>query len=307
MLLMISLLAMMYIPPQLPPKRVQYLKQKARQLYLPLLMLPFVSYLIIADIRPVISFHLKQKLANIHFYTKQGVNRFYFGDNEEQAKVKVAARWKMKDLFSFVYLINLFIYLILYVRPFEVMHLDYTNEDVHPVDQCILYIHTVLTYLVQIPFSVITMPLFTMCRKISFVSALSMLISINIIYMLCYSFPRMAVEIFHDPLLVMYRCFTTTGIILSFYPLLLWYCEGIALLCMLAVRQACMTSSWFKRLFYCFISIVVLFSLLYIPNIQLFGLAVVTEFYSSHQYFARLSSSMGFLTFFAFQPIHYIA
>ena len=163
----------------------------------------------------MISFHLKQKLANIHFYTKQGVNRFNFGDNEEQAKVKVAKRWKMKDLFC-VYLVNLFIYSILYTRPFEVMHLDYIDEDVHPIDQCILYVHTVSTYLVQIPFTVITMPVFTVCRKISFVSAFSsMLISVNIIYM-CYSFPK----IFHDPLLVMYRCFTTTGIILSVYPLL---------------------------------------------------------------------------------------
>ena len=122
------------------------------------------------------------------------------------------------------------------------------------------------------------MPVFTMCRKfISFVSALSMLISVNIINMLCCSFSRMAVEIFQDPLLVMYRCFTTTGIILSFYPLL-WYCEEIALLCVLPVRQVWMTSFWFKISLYCFISIVVLFSLLYIVNIQLFGLAMVTQF-----------------------------
>ena len=99
----------------------------------------------------------------------------------------------MKDLFC-VCVVNLFIYLILYSQPFKVMHLDYIDEDVHPIDQCILYIHTVLTYLVQIPFCVITMPVFTACRKfISFVSALSMLISVKIINMLCYSFPRMEV------------------------------------------------------------------------------------------------------------------
>ena len=136
----ISLLAIMYVPPQVPPARAHWTFEADGTSTVPSTpMLPSVSYLIIANIRPVISFHLKQKMANIHFYTKQGVNRFNFGDNEEQVKVKVAKRWIIKDLF-YVYLVNLSIYLILYTRPFDVMHLDYIDEDVHPIDQCILYI-----------------------------------------------------------------------------------------------------------------------------------------------------------------------
>ena len=123
------------------------------------------------------------------------------------------------------------------------MHLGYIDEDIHPIDQCILYIHTVLPHLVQTPLAVILIAgLVFKCKKISFVSTVFMTVfmtvSVNIMYMVCYS-PRMAVC---DPLLVIYKCFTTTGIILSFYSLL-GLCVEFVMLAVLTMRQARLTPS----------------------------------------------------------------
>ena len=237
MLTFISYLCIMYVSPVM-----FHLKRKADETesnefiltqYLPLLMLPLIIYLVIAYVWPVISFHLKQK-ANNYFYIKQDETF----DDAQQAKVEVAKRWKMIHL-GCAYGANILIYMVFYVQPVKLMHLLVDlDKGLHSVDQYILYLNTVLAVLMLILLTVIvTTGLVFKCRKISFISTVSMSISLNIVYMVCYSFPRMAVEFTHDPLLAIYGCFMAISIAISLYPLL-FYCSGMTLLSRMAINHA---------------------------------------------------------------------
>ena len=238
MLTFISYLCIVYVSPIMFHSKHKtdeiYQNEVILTQYLPLLMLPLISYLVIAYVWPVISFHLKEK-ANNYFYIKQDETF----DVEQQAKVEVAKRWKTIHL-GCVYGANTLIYMIFYVQPVKLMMHLLVNLDkgLHSVDHYILYLNTVLAVLVLTLLTVIvTAGLVLKCRKISFISTVSMSISLNIIYMACYSFPRMAVELAHDPLLVIYECFMAMSIAISLYPLL-FYCSGMTLLSRMAMKHA---------------------------------------------------------------------
>ena len=77
-------------------------------------MLPIISYIIIAYIRLVISFHLKQKVDDYFYMPKVDVN--IDDDGEQKAKVEVAKKWKLTHLHC-VLGANHLIYIIFFVRP----------------------------------------------------------------------------------------------------------------------------------------------------------------------------------------------
>ena len=73
-------------------------------------------------------------------------------------------------------------------------------------------------------------------RKFSFTTVISLSITVNIIYIVCYFFPRMLVAFCNNPLQATYNCFMLIVIIVSSYPLI-WYCLGLHALFKLAVQQ----------------------------------------------------------------------
>ena len=247
--------------------------------YLPLLMLPIISYMIIVYIRPVISFHLKQKTDD-YFYMQQ-VDVNIDDDGEQKAKVEVAKKWKLTHLHC-VLGVNLLIYIIFFVRPLELFLLLFEllllDKGVHSIDECIVDINAILPGLVVTVLSFTVLAAHSVkCihRRISLISLGAMYISVNIIYMVCYSLPRMVVEFAHNPLLATYMCFTAVGIIISIYPLG-WYCAGLLMLSRLTMMQAYVASFPFKSLFYFLIStVLVLIYLCLMFVVVLFGAIVV--------------------------------
>ena len=300
MLALVSYLSVVYISPV-----IFHLKQKTDRIYpneviftqyLPLLMLPFISYLIIVYIQPSISFYLKEKAAN-YFCIKQDENF----DVDQQAKVEVTKRWKVIHL-SCAYGASILICLVFYVRPIKLIHLVTIDRDMDSIDQYILCINTLLPVLVLTLLTVTVIAgLVSKCRKIRFISTISMSISVNIIYVLCYSFPRMVVAFFHDPVLTIYTCFTAIGIAVSFYPLL-FYCSGMTVLSRIAKKHALFPFNCFSVLVgfahSCFFCMFFVF---------IFGAIIATESYSDHQYLQISYLLISFLAICVFKPIHHRA
>lgn len=280
--------------------------------YLPLLMLPIISYMIIVYVRPVISFHLKQK-ADDYFYMPQVDVNIDDDDGEQKAKVEVAKKWKLTHLHC-VLGVNHLIYIIFFVRPLELFPLLFEilllDKGVHSIDECIVDINAILPGLVVTVLSFTVLAAHSVkCihRRISLISIGSVYISVNIIYMVCYSFPRMVVEFAHNPLLATYMCFTAIGIVISMYPLG-WYCAGLLMLSRLTMKQAYVASFPFKSLFYFLIStvlVVIYLCLMFV--VVLFGAIVVTDDYSDNQYLRISYLLMGFLAISLFKPIHHRA
>ena len=304
MLMFISYLSIVYVSPVM-----FHLKHKADEIesnefiltqYLPLLMLPLISYLVITHVWPVISFHVKEKV-NSYFYIKQDESF----DDEQQTKVEVAKRWKTIHL-GCAYGANTLIYMIFYVQPVKLIHLLVDlDKGLHSVDQYILYLNTVLAVLVLTLLTVIvTAGLVFKYRKISFISTVSMSISINIIYMVCYSFPRMAVEFSHDPLLAVYTCLMAMSIAVSLYPLL-FYCSGMTLLSRMAMKHAYVALFPFKYFFISAVFALSCFCFMFI--IIIFGAIVVTESHSDYHYLRLSYFLMCLLAISLFKPIHHCA
>ena len=279
--------------------------------YLPLLMLPIISYMIIVYIHPVISFHLKHKTDDYFYMPQVGVNIDH--DDEQKAKVEVAKKWKLTHLHC-VLGANHLIYIIFFVRPLELIPLLFEilllDKGVHSIDECIVDLNAILPGLVVTVLSFTALAAHSVkCihRRISLISIGAMYISVNIIYMVCYTFPRMVVELAHDPLLATYMCFTAIGIVTSIYPLG-WYCAGLLMLSRLTMKQAYVASFPFKSLFYFLIStVLVLTYLCLIFVVVLFGAIVITDNYSDHQYLRISYLLMGFLAIILFKPIHHCA
>ena len=273
--------------------------------YLPLLMLPFIGYLIITYVRPVISFHLKQKADN-YFHVELDV--VDFDDDEQQAKVEVAKKWKMSHLHC-MFGANNIIYVVFFVRPVELFHIlvDLSKGVRH---QYILYVNAILPVLVfTLCNAMVTAPTAYkyVCRRISVISSLSILISVNIIYTVCYSIPRMVVAFVHDPVLATYMCFTAIGIVMSLYPLS-WFCSALGMLSVLAMKQVYAASLPFKQLFCFLISVIFALSCFCIMFvIVIAGAVMVTMNYSDHQYLRVSYLLMGFLAICFFKPIHHRA
>ena len=111
--------------------------------YLPFAMLPFISYLTIVYIHPIISYYLRQYLQKTDnsFYIKRSVN---LDDDEQKAKVKVAKIWKVLHLIGLV-ATNWYVYyalVMLYIPLAQFIYYSSTDKDfLLSIDQYILYIH----------------------------------------------------------------------------------------------------------------------------------------------------------------------
>ena len=308
MLTFISYLCILYVSPIMFHSKHKtyeiYPNEVILTQYLPLLMLPLISYLVIAYAWPVISFHLKEK-ANNYFYIKQDETF----DDEQQAKVEVAKRWKTIHL-DCVYGANTLISLIFYVQPVKLMmHLLVdSDKGLHSVDQYILYLNTVLTVLAVLVLTlltvIVTASIVFKCRKVSFISTVSISISLNIIYMVCYSFPRMAVELAHDPLLAIYTCSMAVSIAISLYPLLFYY-SGTTLLLRMVMKLAYVALFPYKYFLISAVFALSCFCCMFI--VIIFGAIAVTESHSDYHYLRLSYFLICFLAISLFKPIHHCA
>ena len=296
MLALVSYLSVVYISPVIIHSKQNtdeiYPNEVIFTQYLPLLMLPFISYLIIVYVQPLIS-----EKANNYFCMKQDENF----DDDQQAKVEITKRWKVTHL-GCAYGANTLIYLIFYIRPVKLIHLVNIGKDVHSADQYIIYINTLLPVLVLTLLTVTMIAGFVVkCRKIKFISTVSMSISVNIIYVLCYSFPRMVIAFVHDPVLTIHTCFTAISIAVSFYPLL-FCCSGMTLLSRMARMHTLFPCNCFPILtaftHSCFFCMFLVF---------IFGAVILTESYSDHQYLQISYLLISFLAICVFKPIHHHA
>ena len=183
--------------------------------YLSLVMVPFISYLTIVYAHPMICFHLKKYLQKIDNSIK----------TKQDVAAKVSKKWKVLHLKS-LFQASCIIYLFLISRRLDISSAHYDDRDkdfLSNVDHYIPYIHRTLSILVMIfLYAMMIAGLFLKWRKISFTTVISMSISVNIIYMVCYFFPEILVSFIYDPVQATYTIFIAIIIIVSSYPLM-WY------------------------------------------------------------------------------------
>lgn len=222
---------------------------------LPSVMMPLMSYLVIIYIYPTISLHLEQ-----YSRVKQAPSNFFHivlftnpdDDDEQKAKevqTKVTQKWKKFHLIclfltSFILTIILVVLHIISASEF----IDYGNEvllDKHEgflllSDHYIPYIHAITSYFMIFIMFVIAIG-FSICAW-NLNSLISISISVNIIYTMCYFFPTVLLVFIHDPLQVIYTCFMVIVFVMFIYALI--WSFGLAVLSRILLKQAHFT--WFS-------------------------------------------------------------
>ena len=211
--------------------------------YLPFLLAPFVSYITVVYIYPMISSRLKQYLHKSD--NSQDEN------NEDMAKTKVAKKWKILNLEALL-ITNWYLYfVIVWLCTFHAEVNPYDNEGkgiLSSIDYYIPYIHKIISFFIIIIFllTILIGGAFFKWRKFNFPVATSISITVNIICVMCYWFPRILVEFINNPLQAMYNCCMLIVIIVSSYPLIWYYCLGLYVFFRMALQQVHLSIFSFK-------------------------------------------------------------
>ena len=282
--------------------------------YLPLLLVPLMSYLIIVYVHPTLSLHFKQ-----HLYKTDSaaVYRTEFQDvvkrdaderEEEEAKVKVAKKWKIFQL-ECLLIANYNIYLVL-MWSYSFTQLAHSGHEKTKdfqsiVDHYIPYIHSTLSLAVMVfLFTIVFSGLCFKWRKFSFISALSISTSLNIIYMASYWLPKMLVSFACDPV----HTFVVIIIMISVYPLVS-YLYILAIFCKLALRQACFTRypCTKKSLIYFLASVTLILSFYCVSVILSIDMFVIPQNDDGLGYLEIFVILVGLLEVCLFRIVHYYA
>ena len=186
--------------------------------YLPFVMVPFVSYLTIMYAHPMICFHLKKYLQKID----NSINI------KQDLETKILKKWKALHLESLLQASYIIYFFLIISGRLDIPSAQYDNVDkgfLSNVDHYVSYIHRTLSTLVMIfLYAMMITGVFLKWRKVSFTTVISLSISINIIYMVCYFFPKILVSFTYDPVQATYTIFIAIIIIMSSYPLMWYYC-----------------------------------------------------------------------------------
>ena len=277
--------------------------------YLPLLLVPLMSYLIIVYVHPTLSLHFKhhlQKTDSTAVYRTEFQNIIKRdADEEEEAKVKFAKRWKIFQL-ECLLIANYNIYLVLmWSYPFTQLAHEKTKDFQSIVDHYIPYIHSTLSLAVMVLFfTIVFSGLYFKWRKFSFISALSISTSINIICMVSYWLPKMLMSFACDPV----HTFVVIIIMISVYPLVS-YLYILAIFCKLALRQACFTRypCTKKSLIYFLASVTLILSCYCVSVIMSIDMFVIPQNNDGLWYLEIFVILIGLLEVCLFRIVHYYA
>ena len=272
--------------------------------YLPLAMIPFISYLSIACIYPVIYFHLKRNLRkpDNSFYTKQDIT--LDSDYNELNVKPVARKWKALHLQGLL-ATNCYIFCVLWLctLPADMIHCNDKDKGfLANTDHYISYIHKALSVIFLI---IMIGGVFLRWRKLSFVSSVSISITVNIIYMVCYYVPKMLVEFTYDPSEATYNFCMTIVVILSAYPLT-WYCLALFIFSKLALKQAYLSLCSWKSLFH-FLTFAIMISFYCICFIIFGAIIEILRSDINYQYLRILCFLINSLVVCLFKPVHHCA
>ena len=269
--------------------------------YLPLVMVPFISYLSIVYIYPAMSFRLKRHLRNPEDYFHTEQDHITIDSNGQEVK-RVARKWKALHL-QVLIATNCYIYCVLWLcfSPADLIH--YNNSDkgfLASTDHYILYVHKAISVVV-----LIIMIGGVFLKWTSFISSISTSITLNIIYMVCYIFPNMLVGFIYDPSEAMYNCCMTIVVILSSYPLT-WYCLALFMFSKLALKQAFLNLFSWKSLFHFLTFAIMVLS--YCICFIIFGAIIeILRSDNNYQQLRILCLLISSLVVCAFKPIHHCA
>ena len=255
---------------------------------LPFIMMPLISYLVVIYIYPMISFHLKQYLQTPSNFFH--VKLFENPDDVDEQKAKLLQE-KTAQTWKRFHLICLFLTSFILTMILVALHIasasafiDYGNEvllDKHkgfPLssDHYISYIHAVMSYSMVIIVFVVAIA-FSICAW-NLNSLISVSISVNVIYTICYFFPAILLAFIHDPLQIVYTCFMAAVFIMFIYTLI--WCFGLALLSRLLLKQDHFTCFSLKTLihFMLLLTIVLLIHMFFVMIINMVALENFSDF-----------------------------
>ena len=269
---------------------------------------PFIIYPTIACIYPRVSSHLRQYFQEIDNTIMQDVNHYC---NEEETKVKFVKHWKMS------YLLCLFganlITMACLIGRLIIPAPDVCDK---AVDCYISNINAALSSLLMVIMVAMVFRLLLRYRRPSFISIISMLISLNIVYIAFYFFPSMLVTLMYDPLQAVYTSVIMTVIIISSYPIF-WFFVVSLLFSKLVLKQAyftlfSFTSFSFTSLIY-FLRYFHIFIVCTFTNCYtLFVISLLIPRYGSHKFhgYHNLVILWFIVALFAicmFKPVHHFA
>ena len=270
---------------------------------------PFIIYPTIACIYPRVSSHLRQYFQKMDNTIMQDVNHYC---NEEETKVKFVKHWKMGYL-SCLFGAN-HITMACLIRRLIIPAPDVCDK---AVDCYISNINAALSYLLMVIMVAMMFRLLLGYRRPSYISFISMFISLNIAYIAFYFFPSMLVTLMYDPLQAVYTSVIMIVIIISSYPIY-WFFVVSLEFSNLVLKQAYFTLFSFTSLiyfliyFHIFIVLTFIFILCYF-HILVSGLLIpdVTR-YGSHKFsgYQNLVILWFIVALFAicmFKPVHHFA
>ena len=273
-------------------------------LYLPLVMVPLISYLTIVYIYPVIYYCLKRHLQNSDnsFYIRQNVK--VDSDEQLKAKVMLARKWKELHLQGLL-ATNCYIYFVLWlcIPPTQLIHYNNRgNSLLITTDHYVSYLHEILSIIVLV---IIIGAVFLRCRNFSFISLICMSITVNIVYVMCYSIPRMLVGFTYGPLQATYNCCMAVVVIISSYPLT-WYCLGLFMFSKLALKQAYLNLFSCKGLLH-FLKVATMLLFYCICFITFAAIIEILGSDMNYQYLKILCLLASLLAICLFNPVHHYA
>ena len=220
--------------------------------YLPFLLVPLFGYLTVTYVYPTISFHLE-----LYLKTENSVylEQYRLHSDEQKDEMIVVKKLKLLHL-ECLLVANCYVYFVfmwLYIFPGE--SIRYISKDFPST------VGDYITYTFDEDFSAILAMLLSVIvivagfncfkgRKISLTMLTALLISVNILCLVCYVLPKMLVGFSNDLL----HTFTVVVIIVSLYPLI-WHLYVLIILIKLHLKQAYFNLFSCKSSSYCLISV----------------------------------------------------
>jgi len=280
--------------------------------YLPLTLMPLISFLTIIYVYPRISCYVKQ-------YSKIDekdefflIKHLSYADTQQVKlmQVKIAQKWKTFHLVCLFLTICAITTLLLMLHiSSAIAFIDYGNEILHDEEFLIgpngyhylPYMHAAISCFLNATLFIIAIGWSIYKRRKNIVIAT--LISLNIIYIMCYFFPTLLFTFIYNPLRTILTCFMAVIVVGIIYAVI--WSLGLALLSNVVVKLFPREQFSLKVLIYSFIALATAYSIFFF-----FALIIDVIILGSFSDFQALQNDMivpllvGLLSFFIVKPAY---
>ena len=269
---------------------------------------PFIVYLTYAYIHPKVSSHLKRQYLQVTDNSLMYINHDH---GEQETNLKFAKNWNIFCL-RCLFAANVFMLSYMMIYFYITLPPDSPSATEAAYNKTIERYIMILSYFVTIPIAFVALRLLvSRWRRLNIITILSIVISLNMVYIVLYFFPATLVTFTCGPLQAKHTSYMTITYIISSYPIS-WFSAASLVFSNLVLKKARAILFSFIGLTYLLVFIVLrlAFFCLLVIIIMIPSRIMLCESYGYNGYRQNLDmmlSLIALVTICMFKPFHHYA